>query len=111
MSPPRTDALRELLHQAERAGIAHRLLRLASRELIAIVERLSIEPDPRRVATLERGRRIEQLLEHGMKPAVIRERLGVSEFAYRRALRAVRDLRTVESVQPEPALLTKDKIA
>ena len=107
----KVEALRELLRLAECAGVPARVLRVAAAELVAISEALAIDPDWRRVATVRRGRRIEALLEAGVEPVVIREELGgISEFAYRRALRAVRDLRTVDGIQGKAGSL-EDEIA
>ena len=85
--------LRELMRQAEASGVPRRALEAAARELVELLDRLAIEPDRRRLETLERGARIARLVAAGGARRQICERLGISPQSYHRALSAFRDSR------------------
>jgi hypothetical protein len=86
------ESLTAVLRAADAAGVPDRLLRAAAAELAQLVDLASLA-DPRRVETLERASSIESLLRQGVRPAQIRQRLGLGVQAYKRARRAGRDSR------------------
>jgi hypothetical protein len=90
---PDVTRLRALIEWAEQHGAPERLCAAASREFLDLIDRP--EADRRRVATLERGRRIERLRRDGLPRALILERLSISRHQYKRARRVVRESRTL----------------
>jgi hypothetical protein len=99
MIPPSVNRLRALIDAAERAGVHHLVLSRAAAELMELVDRLAIEPDPRKVMTYERARDVHELDLQGLPRRVIRERTGLSIDQINRARRAWRDSRHTAPVQ------------
>jgi hypothetical protein len=96
MAQIRIQALRELLALADVAGINERVLRQAAAEIIDLIDAAALA-DTRKLATLERGRRILRLGE--LPRAICCERLGISTQQYNRAKRAYRDSRHSDAVE------------
>ena len=98
----RGDALRRLIKLGEQGQVPSGCeLRAAAVDLVDFLDQPP--PDRRRVATFDRGRAIERLLARGLAPRTIRERLGLSEQAYYRALRVCRESRPGEAIQRDQA--------
>jgi hypothetical protein len=85
----------QLLRLAAAAGVPRTVISNARREIAVMAEALIVKPDARKVRTVQRGRRIDQLVRQGIEPAVIRKRIdgGISKQAYYRALNEYRDSR------------------
>jgi hypothetical protein len=94
----KVDALRELFHLANDAGVPERVLTAAAEELVELLDRP--QPDPRRVRTLAKARRIRRAIEAGASRPEILARFGVSPATYHRLLAESRDSRDDFAVQP-----------
>jgi hypothetical protein len=76
---PKAEAIRAALAAAEAAGVPAAILRRAAKEVVDLLDALALGPDPRRLTTIAKARRIQRAdrLAGGKDRAALCERFGL----------------------------------